>query len=69
MALNRSPVLCAPVIQAYVTSREAHFWPKGHCLNKLGSGPIGDATYQISSFSPCGFLQENFIMFTQCKPM
>ena len=26
----------------------AHFWPQGHNLNKLGKGPLGDATYQIS---------------------
>ena len=26
-------------------------WPQGHYLNKLGSGPLGDATYQISRFS------------------
>ena len=25
----------------------AHFWPQGHNLNKLGGGPLGDATYQI----------------------
>ena len=25
-----------------------HFWPKGHNLNKLGKGLLGDATYQIS---------------------
>ena len=25
-------------------------WPQGHYLNKLGSGPLGDATYQISRF-------------------
>ena len=49
MALNRSasPDLCAPVIEAYVTPREAQFWPQGHYLNKLGSGPLGDSTYQI----------------------
>ena len=23
-------------------------WPNGHNLNKLGRGPLGDATYQIS---------------------
>ena len=28
VALNRSPVLCAPVIYAYVTPREALFWTK-----------------------------------------
>ena len=26
------------------------FWPKGHNLNKLGRGPLGDATIQISRF-------------------
>ena len=25
-----------------------HFWPKGYNLNKLGRGPLGDATYHIS---------------------
>ena len=24
------------------------FWPQGLNLNKLGRGPLGDATYQIS---------------------
>ena len=28
--------------------RRAHFWPKGHNLNKLGRGPLDEATYQIS---------------------
>ena len=27
---------------------EAVFWIKGHNLNKLVKGPLGDATYQIS---------------------
>ena len=27
---------------------QAQFWPKGHHMNKLGRGPLGDATYQIS---------------------
>ena len=22
-----------------------HFWPQGHNLNKLGRGPLNDATY------------------------
>ena len=25
----------------------ANFWPQGHNSNKLGRGPLGDATYQI----------------------
>ena len=65
VALNRSPVLCAPVIYAYVTPRDAHFWPQGHYLNKVGGGQLVDATYQkYQGFSPCGFLQEDLIMFT-----
>ena len=27
---------------------QGHFGPQGHHLNKLGSGPLGNATYQIS---------------------
>ena len=27
---------------------QAQFWPQGHHMNKLGRGPLGDATYQIS---------------------
>ena len=26
----------------------AHFWPQGYNLNKLGRGPLDDATHQIS---------------------
>ena len=29
---------------------EAQFWPQGHYLYKLGSGLLGDASYQISRF-------------------
>ena len=61
MALNCLPVLCHSHISC-VTPGEAQFWPQGHYLNKLGSVPLGDTTYQISRFSPCGFLQEDFIM-------
>ena len=25
-----------------------NYWPRGDNLNKLGRGPLGDATYQIS---------------------
>ena len=37
-------------IKAYVkhvTTVPGHFWPQVHNLNKLGRGPLGDATYQI----------------------
>ena len=29
-------------------------------MNKLGRGPLADATYQISRFRPCGFRHEGF---------
>ena len=32
----------------HLTPGAGQFWPKGHNLNKLGRGPLGDATYQIS---------------------
>ena len=40
-----------PYIIAYVkhvTPGMGHFWNQGHKLNKLGRGPLGDTTYQIS---------------------
>ena len=54
MALNHID-LCDP-----------QFWPQVHYLNKLVIGPLGDATHQISRFSPCDFLQD-FIMFSLYK--
>ena len=33
----------------HLTQGPGNFWPcKGYNLNKLGRGPLGDATYQIS---------------------
>ena len=32
----------------HVSPERGHFWPLGHNLNKLGRGPLGNATYQIS---------------------
>ena len=46
--------------------RPAHFWPPGYNLNKLGRGPLDDATYQIPIYKdsrPCGFRQEDLFMF------
>ena len=46
-----------------------HFWPKVQCiimqhnLNKLGRGPLGDASYQISSSRPCSFRLKEFKCF------
>ena len=32
----------------HVISGWGHLWPKGHNLNNLGRGLLGNATYQIS---------------------
>ena len=40
---------------------------QGNYLNKLGRGPLGDATYPGSR--PCGFRQEDFFTFSLYKPM
>ena len=32
----------------HVTPGPGHFRPQGHNLNKLGRGPLGSVTYQIS---------------------
>ena len=54
------------LIKAYVnnvTPGRGHFWQQGRNLNKLGRGPLGDATiikYQGSR--PCGF-RGDFFMF------
>ena len=51
-ALNRSPEFCLKLTYRLPSPcwhyGQCHFWPQGHNLNKLGSGPLGGATYQIS---------------------
>ena len=37
-----------PIYVKQVTHRVGSFWPQGYNLNKLGRGPLDDATYQIS---------------------
>ena len=53
--------------------KRGHFWPKGYNLNKLGRGPLGDATYMLHTkyqeSRPCGFRQEDFSTFSLYKPM
>ena len=44
------------------------FLPQVQNLNKLGRGPLGDATYQIQCFRSYGFRQEDFFMFSLYKP-
>ena len=34
----------------HVTPGAGSFFPRGHNLNKLGRGPLGDATYQLLWF-------------------
>ena len=34
--------------KTYDTQGWGNFWPLGDYFNKLGRGPLGDATYQIS---------------------
>ena len=40
--------------------QQAHFWPHGHYLNKLGSGPLGDATYQLLRLKSLWFQTRRF---------
>ena len=37
-----------PYIAKHVTPGGYHFGAQGNNLNKLGRGPLGDATYQMS---------------------
>ena len=56
---------CFPYIS--LSKHVTHFWSKGHNLNKLGRGPLGDATYQIPR--PRGLRLEDFFIFSLYKFM
>ena len=69
MALNRSPEFCLKLTYRYLLKAEhvpcdtwdgAIFWPQVHNLNKLGRGPLGDATYQISRLKALWFQTKRF---------
>ena len=46
-----------------------HLRPKGHNLNKLGRGSLGDTTYQTSRLCrPCSFRNDFFTDFPIYKP-
>ena len=50
MLLDKKIWSCFPY-KAYVkhvTQGLGNFCPQGHTLNKIGRGPLGDASYQIS---------------------
>ena len=43
---RQEDVFMFPYISLYIKcdpSGQAHFWPQGHNLNKLGRGPLDDA--------------------------
>ena len=42
------------------TPGSAHFWPLMYNLNKLGRGPLGDATYQTSRLYALWFQTRRF---------
>ena len=47
----------------------ANFWPQGHYLNKLGRGPLVDATYQISRRYALWFQTRRFVHVSLYQPM
>ena len=51
MVSDKKIFLCFSLYKPMLNMRPLrleHFWSKGHYLNKLGSGSLGDASYQIS---------------------
>ena len=55
----------------HVTQGAGPLWPQGHTLNKVGKGPLGDATYQISRlyalWFPTGRFFHVFPYISLCK--
>ena len=43
-----------------MSPERANFWPQGHNLNKLGIGPLGDATYKILRLKSLWFQTRRF---------
>ena len=52
-----------------MTPAAGPFWPMGHHLNKLGRGPLGDATYQIMALGLVVSDKKDFLMFFLYKSM
>ena len=44
-----------------------HFWSQGYNLNKLGRGPLSDATYQILRLQAFWFQTSRFLKFSYWK--
>ena len=63
--------LYKPTYVKHVTPGWGHFWLQGHNLNKLGRGPLGDATYQIPWLEGLWFQTRRFFScfpnISQCK--
>ena len=45
------------------------FWPQGHRVNKLGRGPLGDSTYQISKLYGFQFQRRRILKISFIVPM
>ena len=54
----------------YTSLERGNFWPQGHNVNKLGRGPLLDATYQISRLYALLFQTRRFFQcFSQYRVM
>ena len=47
--------------------RQVHFRPQEHNLNKLGRGPVDDASFQISRLKALWFQTRRFLKFSSLK--
>ena len=77
MALNRSSEFCLKLTFRYMlkaghvpggTWGWGQFLPMEHNLNKLGRGPLGHATYQISRLWVLWFQTRILSLFSLYKP-
>ena len=51
----------------YISLGRGQFWPRGHDLNKLGKGPLGNTTCQISKLWAFWFILRRFLKIFLCK--
>ena len=65
-------LLCSYEYYSYVPfcdpQRLSQFLPKGHHMNKLGRGPLGDVTYQISKLQAFHFQRRRILKFSFFVP-
>ena len=62
---------CLPYISLCKTfDPRGEKWPQGYNLNKLGKGPLGDATVHTKhqGSRPCSYRQEDFYTISLYKP-